>query len=226
MKTDSHRSPIAIAVAAIVAGSLAAPMVLGGGSHDRHGDQRGKYVTGDFHNHTTCSDGSISMQKLVKKSTDTSDTPWGLDWFVQAGHGGSGNRNCTLVEDATLSTPAYPHVEGQSPSTTWAASIGAAAVKGNAANGTPLSAAANPSMWRWQSIKEYQYPVTEYLSGQRNVPVFMGMESVVAGHEHTSMSVVSGQVVLDKAPGATGPGYTPVGNAAGTGQVELLLRSR
>ena len=61
----------------------------------------GKYVAGDFHNHTTCSDGSISMQKLVKKSTDKRDTPWGLDWFVQAGHGGSGNRNCTLVEDAT-----------------------------------------------------------------------------------------------------------------------------
>src|SRR5262249_29759527 len=30
----------------------------------------GTYVAGDFHNHTTCSDGSISMQKLVKKATD------------------------------------------------------------------------------------------------------------------------------------------------------------
>src|SRR6185503_12252926 len=72
----------------------------------------GTYVAGDFHNHTTCSDGSISMQKLVKKATDTVDTPWGLDWFVQAGHGGNGNRNCQLVEDATLSTPAYPFVAG------------------------------------------------------------------------------------------------------------------
>ena len=50
----------------------------------------GTYVAGDFHNHTTCSDGSISMQKLVKKATDKTDTPWGLDWFVQAGHGGNG----------------------------------------------------------------------------------------------------------------------------------------
>ena len=54
----------------------------------------GTYVAGDFHNHTTCSDGSISMQKLVKKATDKVETPWGLDWFVQAGHGGNGNRNC------------------------------------------------------------------------------------------------------------------------------------
>ena len=59
------------------------------------------------------------MQKLVKKSTDKVETPWGLDWFVQAGHGGSGNRNCTLVEDATLATPAYPFIAGQGPTTTW-----------------------------------------------------------------------------------------------------------
>ncbi len=75
----------------------------------------GTYVAGDFHNHTTCSDGSISMQKLVKKSTDKVETPWGLDWFVQAGHGGNGNRNCTLVEDATLATPAYPFIAGKGP---------------------------------------------------------------------------------------------------------------
>ena len=25
----------------------------------------GTYVTGDFHNHSTCSDGSLSMQKLI-----------------------------------------------------------------------------------------------------------------------------------------------------------------
>ena len=61
------------------------------------GKTPGKYVAGDFHNHTTCSDGILSMQKLIKKATDKVETPWGLDWFVQAGHGGSGNRNCTLA---------------------------------------------------------------------------------------------------------------------------------
>ena len=29
----------------------------------------GAYVSGDFHNHTTCSDGSLSIQKLVDKAT-------------------------------------------------------------------------------------------------------------------------------------------------------------
>ncbi len=71
----------------------------------------GTYAAGDFHNHSTCSDGAVSLQKKVAKSMNRdATTPWGLDWFVQAGHGGSGNRNCTLAEDATFATPAYPLV--------------------------------------------------------------------------------------------------------------------
>jgi len=214
------RSQIATAVAAVLSvATMAAASAKDSDSprSDVGSRSKGRYETGDFHNHTTCSDGSISMQKLIKKSMDTQETPWGLDWFVQAGHGGSGNRNCTLVEDASLSSEPYPHVQGRSPTTTWANSIGAAAVLGNtgSSNGsstTPLASQANPSMWRWQSVQSIQYPVTEYLSGQKNVPVFMGLESVVAGHEHTSMSVVSGQVVGKN--GEVGPGsYVPVGDA-------------
>ena len=104
MSSGVSRTQIALAVAAAL-GAAALVAVSNAGSA---GKKEGRYAAGDFHNHTTCSDGSISMQKLVKKSTDKEDTPWGLDWFVQAGHGGNGNRNCTLVEDATLGTPAYP----------------------------------------------------------------------------------------------------------------------
>ena len=103
MKAVFTRNQIALAaVAALGSFAMTALPTVASAA----GKTPGKYVAGDFHNHTTCSDGSISMQKLVKKSTDKIDTPWGLDWFVQAGHGGSGNRNCTLAEDATLATPA------------------------------------------------------------------------------------------------------------------------
>jgi len=179
----------------------------------------GQYVAGDFHNHTTCSDGAISMQKLVKKSTGKNAAEWGLDWFVQAGHGGNGNRNCTLVEDVSLATPAYPVVTDattgavKGPTTTWANSIGSGALKG-------LNAASSGNMWRWQSIKEYQYPVVEYLSALKGVPLFIGLESVVAGHEHTSMSVITGQMPtsLDTATLPTTPGYTAQGNATALAQ--------
>lgn len=178
------RSQLALAAAAALAAVATAPTVA-----TAQGKPVGQYVAGDFHNHTTCSDGSISMQKLVKKATDRVDTPWGLDWFVQAGHGGTGNRNCTLTEDESLATPAYPYVAGQGPTTTWNATIGGGALKGDGGG-----SATSQNMWRWQSIQEYQYPLLEYLSAVKNIPLFIGLESVVAGHEHSSMSVITGQM--------------------------------
>jgi len=178
----------------------------------------GKYVAGDFHNHTTCSDGSISMQKLVQKASAKTDGNFGLDWFVQAGHGGNGNRNCTLVEDATLATPAYPFVTGQGPTTTWENS--GVTPKGDASGSSP-----NKNMWRWQSIQEFQYPLIEYLNAYKNVPLFLGIESVVAGHEHSSMSVITGQIPasLDAATLPTTPGYTALGSGTALAQWEYCF---
>lgn len=211
MTFKTKMTPVASAVAMALS-AVAMAMAPGVASA---GKTAGTYMTGDFHNHSTCSDGSTSMQTKIKKSTDKVETPWGLDWFVQAGHGGNGNRNCTLVEDETVATPAYPFIEGVGPNTTWATTIGAAAVKGNASNGTPLSAQANPRMWRWQSVQEFQYPVAEYLTALKGVPTFLGVESVVSGHEHTSMGVITGQLPksLDNVSLPSGPGYTPLGNA-------------
>jgi hypothetical protein len=181
----------------------------------------GAYAAGDFHNHTTCSDGSISMQKLVKKASED----WSLDWFVQAGHGGNGNRNCTLVEDASLATPAYPVTSSGAgaplgPTTTWQSSNPAVQPKGLASGTAP-----NQNMWRWQSLQEFQYPVLEYLAALKNKPLFLGVESVVAGHEHASMSVVTGQMPasLDSATLPTTPGYTPLGNATALAQWEYCF---
>ncbi|HLA71803.1 MAG TPA: hypothetical protein VK624_09865 [Steroidobacteraceae bacterium] len=248
MKIDVKNKSIAFAIAAVLgAAAMSAAHANGhddrrddrydGRHDDRHDDHHdndnhgsdnpiadkgeGTYVTGDFHNHTTCSDGSISMQKLVKKSTDKSDTPWGLDWFVQAGHGGNGNRNCTLAEDATLATPAYPLVisaDGATllgPNTSWQNSNPSITPKGLVSGNAP-----NQVMWRWQSLQEYQYPIMEYLAALKGMPLFSGMESVVAGHEHSSMSVVTGQLPPDiykrKLPKTAG--YTPLGNATALAQ--------
>ncbi len=199
-------------VTAIGAGALAAaPTVV-------VAKAPGQYLAGDFHNHTTCSDGTISMQKLVKKATDKVDTPWGLDWFVQAGHGGNGNRNCTLVEDASLATPAYPFIPGKSPNTTWEAS--GVTPKGDVSGTTP-----NRNMWRWQSVQEFQYPLIEYLNAYKNLPLFIGLETVVPGHEHTSMSIITGQIPesLASTPLPTSPPYTAVGNATPLAQWEYCF---
>lgn len=226
MKLMFAKSQVALAaVAALGGGALSmAPSVASAAK------TAGQYVAGDFHNHTTCSDGSISMQKLVRKSTGTTANGqpdgWGLDWFVQAGHGGNGNRNCTLAEDASLATPAYP-LTAQGPTTTWQSSVPAVAPKGLVSGASP-----NQSMWRWQSIQEFQYPIIEYLSAQKNVPLFIGVESVVAGHEHTSMSVITGQIplALDSYTLPTAPviaantsRYTALGNANALAQWEYCF---
>jgi len=216
MKIGNRKSQIALATAAAIG---ATALIVVPGIASARDAKSGTYVSGDFHNHTTCSDGSISMQKLVKKATDTVDTPWGLDWFVQAGHGGNGNRNCTLAEDESLGTPAYPYT-GAQPTTTWTNSIGAANLKG--LNG---GVGGNGNMWRWQSIQEYQYPLLEYLARLKELPLFIGVESVVAGHEHASTSVITGQMPAP-AKGAklpTAPGYTPLGNATAMAQWEYCF---
>jgi hypothetical protein len=211
MHVPFHKSPITLAA---MAGALAvglAPTVA-----SAQAKPAGTYLAGDFHNHSTCSDGAVSMQKKVKRSMDrTAETPWGLDWFVQAGHGGSGNRNCTLPEDATFATPAYPVVTNAAgtvlgPQTRWQSSQPPVQPKG-AVSGTPP----NQNMWRWQAIQEIQYPVMEYLARYRDEPLFLGLESVVAGHEHTSMAVISGQMPASMygTPLPTTPGYTALGNA-------------
>jgi hypothetical protein len=209
MKNVFKKNPVALAAVTVLATLALAPAA-------HAAKPAGTYVTGDFHNHTTCSDGSISMQKLVKKSTDKNDTPWGLDWFVQAGHGGNGNRNCTLAEDDSLATPAYPLVYAANgttvvgPNTTWQNSQPPVEPQG-----TPSGSRPNQNMWRWQAIQQYQYPLTEYLNALKNVPIFVGMESVVSGHEHTSMSVITGQVpaAIDQRALPTTKGYTALGNA-------------
>ena len=60
MNVGSTKNQIALAVAAAIgtAALAATPTVA-------TAKTPGKYVAGDVHNHTTCSDGSISMQKLV-----------------------------------------------------------------------------------------------------------------------------------------------------------------
>jgi hypothetical protein len=144
---------------------------------------------------------------------------WGLDWFVQAGHGGNGNRNCSLVEDASLATPVYPYDATKGPNTTWENS--GVTPKGLASGTSP-----SKNMWRWQSVQEIQYPLMEYLSVLKNKPLFMGIESVVAGHEHSSMSVITGQMpssIDSNLPDPSVTSYAALGNASALAKWEYCF---
>lgn len=178
---------------------------------------RGTYVSGDFHNHSTCSDGALSLQRLVNRSV----VAYGLDWFVQADHGGNSARNCTLAEDpfepatpalglTTSSTGPWggtvtypsggkPASSGQGPNQAWQATLpnGVADIKGDTATQT-INGVASKRMWRWQEIKEFQYGVIEAESRKYKKPIWIGLEQNNPGHEHTSTTILAGQLPWPK----------------------------
>lgn len=151
-----------------------------------HDGSEGQYLTGDFHNHTTCSDGSTSVRTLTRKSLTY------LDWFIQVGHSGSGPRDCR-VDDFLYFSSASEFSPGL-----WVNTLSdpATEIKGNFKDGSQQNGARVQHMWRWQSVQEFELPsiVTEREApGNEDKEAMLGLEWVVPGHEHTSAAIVTGQ---------------------------------
>jgi hypothetical protein len=143
------------------------------------------YMAGDFHNHTTCTDGSTSIETLVKKSIND----FGLEWMAQAGHGG------TTVRDCRLDDPEFDSSKTGSGRLIEDA-VGIAAIQGDVSTTTTYSpdGAAHRVMWRWQSIRDIVFPEISRLSKElRNPMLYVGLETNVPGHEHVSTTVLGEQ---------------------------------
>jgi len=169
----------------IMSAALAAAVAASSGaSASSDSDAGGKYLSGDFHNHTTCSDGSTSVKTLTRESLSY------LDWFIHVGHSGNGARNCNISDFFyfSFSAPKHPGL--------WVNSLenGAADIKGDPAF-TEIGGEEIQEMWRWQSLQEYNLPpiVEERESPQNKGKIaFLGLEWVVPGHEHSSNSISAG----------------------------------
>ena len=163
------------------------------------------YMAGDFHNHTTCTDGTVSIETMITKSIKTFD----LEWMASADHGGTGTRDCRIDDP-----------EGDSSKTgtgkLWEQTIGAAAIKGDVTTSTNNSPDGLPhrQMWRWQMIEEFTFPEVARLAKQfKNPMLYAGLETNVPGHEHTSTTVLGAQ----KAFNFNGD----IGNASALGEFEF-----
>lgn len=155
----------------------------------------GQYLAGDFHNHTTCSDGSTSVKTLTRKSLEY------LDWFVQVGHSGRGIRDCRVSDFLGLNR------DSASGRGLWVNTLpnGAEDIKGDLAFQNTRDGVEVPAMWRWQSLQEFGFSsvVEERETPQNEGKVaFLGVEWVVPGHEHSSNIVSTGQ--YDDIPNADG----------------------
>lgn len=146
----------------------------------------GEYLSGDFHNHTTCSDGSTSVRTLTRQSLAR------LDWFIQVGHSGNGPRDCR-VDDFLYFATSSEYSPGlwintlEDPSTE---------IKGDFASGSVSTGTEVQRMWRWQMLQDYSLPsiisVREE-AGNEKKEATLGLEWTVPGHEHTSAAIVTGQ---------------------------------
>src|SRR3977135_1606460 len=146
------------------------------------------YVAGDMHNHNTCTDGSVSAGYAIDRSVATGvtaggGTNFGLDWFTLGNHGGAGNRDCRF-SDSSANLPG-------DRTTTWDQTLGQTidGITVTSLKGTPNGSA----MWRWQSIKEVEYPIIVNRTPMYNKVLVEGLEWVVPGHEHADVAVIAGQ---------------------------------
>jgi hypothetical protein len=150
------------------------------------------YVAGDMHNHNTCTDGSVAAGYAIDRSVGTGVAAAGgnnfdLDWFTLGNHGGSGNRDCRF-SDASANIPG-------DTTTTWSQTLGQT-IQGitiTSLKGTPNGTGTGAQMWRWQSIKEIEYPIIVNRTPMYNKVLVEGLEWIVPGHEHTDVAVISGQ---------------------------------
>jgi hypothetical protein len=157
------------------------------------GHHRGNpYVAGDMHNHNTCTDGSVAAGYAIDRSVGTGVAAAGgnnfdLDWFTLGNHGGSGNRDCRFSDSSA-------NIPGDT-TTTWNQTLGQTiqGITVTSLKGTPNGTGAGATMWRWQSIKEIEYPIIVNRTPMYNKVLVEGLEWIVPGHEHTDVAVIAGQ---------------------------------
>ncbi len=179
---NSKRTAISSAVAVAIATSVASAPASADGSGDYYSE--GEYLTGDFHNHTTCSDGSTSVRTLTRKSLSM------LDWFIHVGHSGSGARDCRIDDFIGLNR------DSEFNRGLWINSLGSELIKGDFTDQGLRNGGRAQRMWRWQSLQEFEMDalITEREApGNEEKEAFLGLEWVVPGHEHSSNTITTGQ---------------------------------
>ena len=130
---------------------------------------QGRYVTGDFHQHTTYTDGDHTIGYVMEASNR-----FGLDWWANSEHGGRFNRWGMASGRDLISANAV----------TWD-NVNGVTLKGNVTDNR---------MWRWQSIAEHSFQ--DVLFWRRVFPnriIFQALEFNPPGHEHASVGIIGNQ---------------------------------
>jgi len=136
----------------------------------------GRWISGDFHNHTVLTDGSHTMAEVFAHAlggrwdvldaggrvvADSSTAGFGLDWIANSEHGGVFCRDPRGLpwDSATVR-----------------------------AKGAPPAGC----LWRWQSLLESSWPLLDSLRGAHpGKTIVQGLEWNVPGHDHASVGILA-----------------------------------
>lgn len=141
-------------------------LILLGGIFTNTSNAQSGYVVGDFHQHTTFTDGSWSFGHMMEKNAE-----FGLDWWANSEHGGAFNR-WGLASGKDFGT-----------TVTWAE-----------AGVTLLGSSDGEKMFRWQCLKDWSFPQVElYRKVMTDKVIIQGYEMNVPGHEHAGVAILAKQ---------------------------------
>ncbi len=133
------------------------------------------YLTGDFHQHTTYTDGSYTIGHMMSKNNQ-----FGLQWWANSEHGGGFATNARVTgKDTNVTT----YWDSYTPNPI----IGTTVMTGTAPNQHQV-------MWRWQMLRDSSF--TQILKARLLYPSKMILQSYemnVPGHEHGSMGLINNQ---------------------------------
>jgi hypothetical protein len=153
-----HKKTISCLIGIAMVMSLAIPSISVGNDSKKPG----KWLSGDFHQHTLYTDGSTTFDFVMGKNNE-----FGLDWWANSEHGGERNRDGNgafwdsyLPSDRIL--------------------------------GVVKSSGGHRLMYRWQSLRDFAYPdILRNRALYPEKKIASGLEWNVPGHEHCSVGVVS-----------------------------------
>lgn len=129
------------------------------------------YLTGDFHQHTTYTDGSYTIGHVMAKNNQ-----YGLQWWANSEHGGGFTANARV---SGLDTGNTVYWDSYVP---------------NPILGSVSMSGAHQKMWRWQMLRDSSF--TEVLKARLLYPtktILQSYEMNVPGHEHGSMGLITNQ---------------------------------
>ena len=141
--------------------------------------KNGKWLTGDFHQHTTYTDGSNPIKTVMHKNFE-----FGLDWWANSEHGGGFTRDAygPILMDG-FDTGEYAWFWDNISFYPAGTILGDYSLSGG-----------HQKMWRWQSIRDFSF--SDVLNARGLYPgkmIIQGLEWNVPGHEHGSTAIITGQ---------------------------------